>query len=310
MVYITTWAYLVEETMSADLGKIFISASSMGEMIEFDLSQPGKETAGLLIGEKVGKDLYVDEIRVGAQVGSSVHVEINEETLIAATIEVSEREDGKAIMGWFHTHPGMSSFMSPTDVGTQRIYQAFFPEAIAIVIDAIKFSETNNINDLDFGVFRLFNGKSARVQYEVSNTLEFALNSYLSSDKVVVHHGSRVPAKHADTQYIGFTPIMSINRLKLMKYKVDRLMPDMNTKDAKALRAWVELAEAMQDGAITEVPVDVVKLNENMDSTMYSLEDSLDELDDMWYEQRAMWALFGSFFGILLQALVFYFFIL
>lgn len=310
MVYITTWPYLVEETMSADFGNIFISASSMGEMIEFDLSQPGKETAGLLIGEMVGKDLYIDEIIIGAQVGNAVHVEINEEALIAATVEISEREDGKAIMGWFHTHPGMSSFMSPTDVATQRIYQALFPEAIAIVIDPIKFSETNNIEDLDFGVFRLFNGKSARMKYEVTNALEFALNSFLSSDKVVVHHESRVLAKQSDTQYIGFTPIMSLNRLKLMKYKIDRLMPDMSSKDAKALQAWIELAEAMQDGAIAEVPVDVVKLNENMDSTMYSLEESLDELDDLWYEQRAIWALFGSFFGILLQALIFYFFII
>ncbi len=310
MVYITTEPYLVEETMSADFSNIFISASAMGEMIEFDLSQPGKETAGLLIGEMVDKDVYIDEIRVGAQVGSAVHVEINEEALIAATIEISEREDGKSIMGWFHTHPGMSSFMSPTDVNTQRIYQAFFPEAVAIVIDAIKFSETNNIKDLDFGVFRLINGKSARVKYDVTNALEFALNSYLSSDKVVVHHGSRVPVTSADTQYIGFTPIMSLNRLKLMKYKVDRLMPDMSSKDSKALQAWIELAEAMQDGAISEVPVDVVKLNENMDSTMYSLEESLDELDDMWYEQRATLALFGSFFGILIQALIFYFFII
>jgi hypothetical protein len=87
-------------------------------------------------------------------------------------------------------------------------------------------------------------------------------------------------------------------------------MPDMDRKDAKSLQAWIELAEAMQDGAISEVPVDVVKLNENMDSVMYSLEDSLDELDDLWYEQRAVWALFGSFFGILLLALIFYFFII
>jgi proteasome lid subunit RPN8/RPN11 len=310
MVYIATGLHLVEEIMSADFGSIYISAATMGEMIEFDLSRPGKETAGLLIGEIVGKDLYVDEIHVGAQVGNAVHVEINEETLIAATIEMSEREDGKVIIGWFHTHPGMSSFMSPTDVHTQKIYQAFFPEAIAIVIDPVKFSETNNIEDLDFGVYRLVNGKSARIKYEVSNALEFALNTYLASDKVVVHQKTRVPAKQSETKYIGFTPIMSLNRLKLMKYKVDRLMPDMDQKDAKSLQAWIELAEAMQDGAITEVPVDVVKLNENMDSVMYSLEDSLDELDDLWYEQRAVWALFGSFFGILLLALIFYFFII
>ena len=92
-------------------GKIVIDASIMAKMIAYDLSQPGKETAGLLIGELRGDDLHIDEVRIGDQEGNAVYVEITEQELINAVIEISGRKDGKSIVGWIHTHPSLSSFM-------------------------------------------------------------------------------------------------------------------------------------------------------------------------------------------------------
>jgi hypothetical protein len=74
--------------------------------------------------------------------------------------ELAERRTGEAIIGWWHTHPGLGAgFMSGTDVATQRRYQAFFPEALAIVVDPMRFSESLVLQDLDLHVYRLVRDK-------------------------------------------------------------------------------------------------------------------------------------------------------
>lgn len=38
------------------------------------------------------------------------------------------------VLGWIHTHPSQTCFMSSVDVHTQFSYQALMPEAISIVV--------------------------------------------------------------------------------------------------------------------------------------------------------------------------------
>ena len=53
---------------------------------------------------------------------------------------------GLLVLGWIHTHPSQSSFMSSVDLHTQASYQGMLPEALAIVC---------SVRDVETKVFSL-----------------------------------------------------------------------------------------------------------------------------------------------------------
>ncbi len=162
--------------------KIKISLLVIAKMIKFDDSKPNKETIGLLIGRQNNDYLIVDDIRISKKEGTAVHVEFKEEELIETTIEISKRNDDRVIVGWIHTHPNLTAFMSSTDINTQEIYQSLMDNAIAVVIDSVKFMKTMNIQDLDMKVFRIDNNKPISLEFEVFDNLQIGLSSYLKLD--------------------------------------------------------------------------------------------------------------------------------
>ena len=162
--------------------KIKISLLVIAKMIKFDSSKPNKETIGLLIGRQNNNYLIVEDIRISQKEGTAVHVEFKEEELIQTTIEISKRSDDRVIVGWIHTHPNLTAFMSGTDISTQEIYQSLMDEAIAIVIDSVKFMKTMNIQDLDLKVFRIDKNKPVSLEYKVFDNLQIGLSSYLKLD--------------------------------------------------------------------------------------------------------------------------------
>ncbi len=123
------------------------------------------EIGGFLIGKIERNRLIVTRATFPRQIGSRTHVSINDADMAILAEELAERGAGEVIIGWHHTHPGLGVFMSSTDEATQRRYQAFFPDAIALVMDPIKFSETLNLGDLDLKVFRVVNGKPEELDY-------------------------------------------------------------------------------------------------------------------------------------------------
>lgn len=64
----------------------------------------------------------------------------------AAIFEYCDTED-LMVLGWIHTHPSQTCFMSSRDLHTHSGFQAMLPESIAIVCAPSK--------DPDWGVFRL-----------------------------------------------------------------------------------------------------------------------------------------------------------
>jgi len=123
------------------------------------------EIGGFLIGKIERNQLIITRATFPRQIGTSTHVSINDVDMALLAEELAERGAGEVIIGWHHTHPGLGVFMSGTDVSTQRRYQAFFPEAVAMVMDPIKFSETLNLEDLDLRIYRVKNGKPEALDY-------------------------------------------------------------------------------------------------------------------------------------------------
>lgn len=104
------------------------------------------ETCGVLAGSLKNRIFYVTALIIPKQESTSDSCQTTNEE------EIFEVQDKKSLfpLGWIHTHPTQSCFMSSIDVHTQYSYQIMLPEAIAIVMAPKDTSRSH-------GIFRLTN---------------------------------------------------------------------------------------------------------------------------------------------------------
>ena len=98
-----------------------------------DLAAPntarGLEMCGILCGTPVNGALFVTTLIIPEQRCTSDTCEtVNESALLDYCIA-----EDLLMIGWIHTHPTQSCFMSSRDLHTQAGYQVMMPESIAIV---------------------------------------------------------------------------------------------------------------------------------------------------------------------------------
>ncbi|KAJ7826971.1 Mov34-domain-containing protein [Mycena olivaceomarginata] len=109
------------------------------------------ETCGLLLGREVvrgatenARTRYVVEtLLIPKQHATSDTCTMDEEEGVLGFTE----ERGLITLGWIHTHPSQSCFMSSVDLHTHASFQCMLPESFAVVC-APK-------SDPNFGIFRL-----------------------------------------------------------------------------------------------------------------------------------------------------------
>ncbi|KIL63881.1 hypothetical protein M378DRAFT_79037 [Amanita muscaria Koide BX008] len=102
-----------------------------------------KETCGLLLGKDKGSKYTVTTLLIPKQHSSSDTCTMDEEELVLQFTE----ERSLITLGWIHTHPSQSCFMSSVDLHTHSGFQRMLPESFAIV--CAPKSKPN------FGIFRL-----------------------------------------------------------------------------------------------------------------------------------------------------------
>lgn len=96
-----------------------------------------------LILQKEGT-FYVTTLILPKQESTSSSCQaVNEEEIFAI-----QNEQALFPIGWIHTHPSQSCFMSSIDLHTQFSYQVMVPEAVAIVVAPTDKSKA-------YGIFRL-----------------------------------------------------------------------------------------------------------------------------------------------------------
>ncbi|XXQ35389.1 MPN domain-containing protein [Plasmodiophora brassicae] len=88
------------------------------------------ETLGILMGPRIKNEFFVTHIFLPKQVGTSNTVEQNDEMEL---LDFSLSND-MFTLGWIHTHPSQSCFLSSVDLHTQFSYQRQLDEAIGIVM--------------------------------------------------------------------------------------------------------------------------------------------------------------------------------
>ncbi|KAH8687316.1 endosome-associated ubiquitin isopeptidase-like protein [Tricladium varicosporioides] len=101
------------------------------------------ETCGMLCGTLISNALFISKVVIPEQESTSDTCEtINE----SAFFDYCASED-LMVLGWIHTHPSQTCFMSSRDLHTHAGYQIMMPESIAIVCAPSKTPS--------WGVFRM-----------------------------------------------------------------------------------------------------------------------------------------------------------
>lgn len=87
------------------------------------------ETCGMLCGTLISNALFISRLVIPEQKSTSDTCETTNES---AFFDYCASED-LMVLGWIHTHPTQSCFMSSRDLHTHCGYQIMMPESIAIV---------------------------------------------------------------------------------------------------------------------------------------------------------------------------------
>lgn len=129
--------------------ELHISTTLMDSFMKMAKSNTNKnlETCGVLAGSLKNRKFSVTALIIPKQESTSDSCQTTNEE------EIFEVQDKRSLfpLGWIHTHPTQSCFMSSIDVHTHYSYQIMLPESIAIVM-APKDSSKNH------GIFRLTSG--------------------------------------------------------------------------------------------------------------------------------------------------------
>ncbi|MBN3316469.1 STBPA protein, partial [Atractosteus spatula] len=105
------------------------------------------ETCGILCGKLMRNAFTVTHVIVPKQCGGPDYCDTeNEEELFL----VQDQYD-LITLGWIHTHPTQTAFLSSVDLHTHCSYQIMLPESIAIVCSP-KFNETGYFRLTDYGM--------------------------------------------------------------------------------------------------------------------------------------------------------------
>jgi len=123
-----------------NLRKIIVPSNLTKRFLEKAQSNTFKnvETCGILAGKLSSNCLIITHLMIPKQSGTSDScTTMNEEDIF----EFQDKQD-LITLGWIHTHPTQTSFMSSVDLHTHYSYQLMMPEAISIVC-APKYNESN-----------------------------------------------------------------------------------------------------------------------------------------------------------------------
>jgi proteasome lid subunit RPN8/RPN11 len=121
----------------------FIEREALVKLNAFLLGDLSRERSGLLLGqpfydpeEKRYFTVVLNSVPAKETEGSPVHFRFTPQTWAYISGVVDQNYSDMLIVGWYHSHPGLSVFMSSTDRATQRAFHNH-PWNLAVVVDPI-----------------------------------------------------------------------------------------------------------------------------------------------------------------------------
>lgn len=129
-----------------------------------DAARGQLETMGLLVGAHYTHHgspfVLIDRVVTSKLEATAVTVKFSRDSLQELFKELDDVDYDYVIAGWYHSHPGYTSFMSSVDVDTQR--RMFTnPLSAAVVVDPVR---------LDWKAFRIVEDRCLEIPYAVVGT--------------------------------------------------------------------------------------------------------------------------------------------
>ncbi|XP_013109470.1 STAM-binding protein [Stomoxys calcitrans] len=120
-----------DSLLAGSLRTVVIPQNTMDVFLQLAKTNTAKnvETCGILAGSLAKNRLHITHIIIPKQQGTPDScTTMNEEEIF----EIQD-EQNLITLGWIHTHPSQTAFLSSVDLHTHCSYQIMMPEAIAIV---------------------------------------------------------------------------------------------------------------------------------------------------------------------------------
>ncbi|KAL6591170.1 Mov34-domain-containing protein [Neocallimastix californiae] len=116
---------------TSHLRKIFVPTHLTEKFLEVakENTEQNLETCGILCGKLENDQLFISTIIIPKQTASSDTCN----TLNEIEVLNYQQKHNLLTLGWIHTHPSQTCFLSSVDLHTHFSYQVMLPEAIAIV---------------------------------------------------------------------------------------------------------------------------------------------------------------------------------
>lgn len=118
------------------------------------------ETCGFLAGTLLSNALFVSKLVIPRQTATSDTCEMTHESDL---FDYIDSFPDLMILGWIHTHPTQTCFMSSRDLHTHAGYQVMLPESVAIVCAP---SKGDRGDGGEWGVYRLTDPPGMKVVLE------------------------------------------------------------------------------------------------------------------------------------------------
>jgi proteasome lid subunit RPN8/RPN11 len=116
---------------------VFLEKTCVADMQHHAGQDLLREQAGILCGQAYLSDcrpyVVVESAMTADTSGNAVHFRFHQNSWQGMW---GHLENGRNIVGWYHTHPAMGIFLSATDLRTQQLYFSA-PWQIAVVIDPV-----------------------------------------------------------------------------------------------------------------------------------------------------------------------------
>ncbi|XP_036322721.1 STAM-binding protein-like [Rhagoletis pomonella] len=120
-----------DSLLAGSLRTVMIPGNTMDVFLQLAQSNTTKniETCGILAGHLAQNHLFITHIIIPKQQGTPDSCNTMHEEEI---FDVQDQQN-LITLGWIHTHPSQTAFLSSVDLHTHCSYQMMMPEAIAIV---------------------------------------------------------------------------------------------------------------------------------------------------------------------------------
>ncbi len=219
------------------------------------------EVYGWLIGKLEGPDNNQVHIFKAVPIhhGKDIEVTWDSEAYVRAAeydewlyqqAEEDPKMKGFFVVGWYHSHPGLDFFLSPTDITNHLGFQGPNPNSIAVVFDHTKIIHYKHLG------FKIFKLKEASPESDFTE-VEFDKVKFTNKDVVDVIYQAedvveRIQANQVFTKEYNEPPSLFVNlNLPQQTPQVDKTPPiDLDALFEKMLKSTEALIQKVLGNSI------------------------------------------------------------